>query len=250
MKTILLLLTVILVSTACVVPSSPQLVRGSGDVITEEREVNGFEEIFVSGAGTFIITQGDSESLSIETDDNLMEYIETEVKGNILEIGFSDDIVLSEGKGRKVLEPSDGFVFRISVIDLRVISVSGAARFEIGKLKTDEFRIEFSGAGEINLDDLNARQLEVTVSGAGDIQLAGKVNTQDIILSGLGRYQAFDLESQDAAVTISGAGGAEVWATETLDVVISGAGDVKYFGSPTVNPEISGLGRIQNLGDK
>lgn len=249
-KLFLILVLIFAVTSACIVPFSPRLIKGSGNVIVEERKVSGFDNILVSGAGKVIVTQGNSESLNVETDDNLMEYIETKVKGNTLEIGFTDNTLFSSRKGQAALDPSDGFVFRVNVIDLEAISVSGAAKFEVEKLKTDQLNINLSGAGDVTVDDLNASRLDVVVSGAGDVDLTGKVGVQDLLLSGFGRYQAFDLESQEAAVTISGAGGAEVWVTEILDVTISGAGDVKYYGSPTVTPEISGVGRIQSQGDK
>ena len=249
-KILFVLLLVLFVSTACAIPFGPSLVKGSGKIVVEERDVQNFEQILVTGAGRVIITQGDSESLTIETDDNLMEYIETEVKGKTLEIGFKDGTVLSSGGDQTALEPTDGFIFRINVIDLSSVTVSGAAKIENDKLKTDSLNIILSGAGDINLDDLNTDDLDVLISGAGDIQVVGAVNTQNVRLSGFGRYQGFDLKSQQAVVIISGAGGAEVWVSDTLEVVISGAGDVKYYGSPDVNPEISGLGRIQSLGDK
>jgi hypothetical protein len=236
--------------TACSVPYAPRLVSGSGEIVVEERDVSGFDKILISGAGRVIVTQGDAESLTVETDDNLMKYIETKVVGDTLEIGFTEGTVLSPGGGRRVLEPSQGFIFRIGVADLSAVTLSGAARFEMDKLKTDGLDILLSGAGDIQIDDLNASRLDLQVSGAGDVSMAGSVESQDVRLSGLGKYQAFALESKTAAVFISGAGGADLWVTDDLGVTISGAGDVKYYGSPVVSPEISGLGRIQGLGDK
>lgn len=246
-KVLLIVLVVAAVSSACIPSIRPRMIKGSGDIIVEEREVSGFDQIAMAGMGRIIITQGEEESLTIETDDNLMEYIETRVRGNTLEIDFADDVFLSPGDS---LQPSAGFVFRISVIDLESISVSGAADIKAEKLKADRFEINFSGAGDIQVDDLNAERVVVNVSGAGDVDLTGRVLSQEVNLSGLGRYQAFELESQDASVVISGAGGAELWATDTLTVVISGAGDVEYYGDPSLNRQISGLGRVQGLGEK
>ena len=248
-RIIIIVFVVAVAGTACISPFSPRLIRGSGNVIVEDRDVSGFDKIAIAGVGRIILTQGEKESLSIETDDNLMEYIKTEVKGDTLEIDFTDDIVLSRG-GRDVLDPSEGFTFRISVIELEEVSVSGAADIQAEKLKTDRFSVSFSGAGDIKIDDLNAGRLNVFVSGAGDVEMAGKVDYQEIRLSGFGRYDGFDLESQEADVTISGAGGANLWVTDFLSVTISGAGDVEYYGDPNVDPEISGVGRIQGLGEK
>ena len=249
-KLFLVVLVIAAVTAACAVPFKPRMVRGSGDVVVEDRRVSGFDKILIEGAGKIILTQGSSETLSVETDNNIMEYIKTEVNGDTLEIGFEDNVVFSSGRGRIALDPTDGFIFRISVIDLQAITVSGAADIEAGKLKSDQLDITFSGAGQVSVDDLNVDHLSVLVSGAGDVDMTGKVVSQTVRLSGLGRYRAFDLESQKADVIISGAGGADVWVADYLDVTISGAGDVKYYGDPSVTPEISGIGRIQGLGEK
>jgi len=249
-KLVLVILVIAAVTTACGFPFQSRMVRGSGDIFVDDREVSGFDKISVEGAGRIILTQGKKESLTVETDDNLMEYIKTEVVGDTLVIGFEENVVFSSGRGRIALDPTDGFVFRISVIDLEAISVSGAADIEMDKIKTERLDVSLSGAGQVSVDDLDAGSLNVLVSGAGDVNLVGRVDDQVIRLNGLGRYQAFDLESQEASITISGAGGANVWVTESLYVSISGAGDVKYYGNPSVDPNISGIGRIQSQGEK
>jgi hypothetical protein len=219
-------------------------------VVTEERDVSGFDSVFVSGMGKVIVTQGNEESLTIETDDNLMQYIETKVSAGRLELGFSDDVKFSEDGRGKVIDPSDSIIFHLSLIDLSQINISGAASFEIQELDADRFEIVLGGAGDVRIDSLSATDLVVEVSGAGDIDLAGQVETQDISLDGLGNYDAFDLESQGATVQISGAGSANIWVRDTLNVKISGAGDVDYYGNPSLTESITGAGSINREGDK
>jgi hypothetical protein len=189
-----------------------------------------------------IITQSDKESLTVETDDNLMQYIETQVRGGTLELGFTDDDIL--------LRPSKSIIFRLSVIELTALDSSGAGRFEMDELDADRLEVTLSGAGVIRMDSLSASDLVVTVSGAGNIELAGQVKTQEVNLNALGNYNASDLESQAATVSISGAGSASIWVHDALDVTISGAGNVDYYGSPEVSQNISGVGRVTSQGDK
>ena len=73
----LTLIVLIAASLACAVPFDASTVKGSGNVVTKERDVSGFDKVVVSGLGRVIVTQGDEESLTVETDDNLMQYIET-----------------------------------------------------------------------------------------------------------------------------------------------------------------------------
>jgi len=239
----LALMVVMAASLACAVPFvGIRTIEGSGNVVTEERDVSDFDRVALSGFGEVIITQGDEESLTVETDDNLMRYIETEVRGGTLELGFTDDDIL--------LRPSKSIIFRLSVIDLTALDSSGAGRFEMDELDADRLEVTLSGAGDIRIDSLTATDLVVTVSGAGNIELAGQVKTQEVNLNALGNYNASDLESQAATVGISGAGSASIWVHDTLDVTISGAGNVDYYGSPEVSKNISGVGKVTSQGDK
>ena len=74
---VLLLLGTIFVVTAC----GATIIKGSGNLITETRQVSNFDSIDLSGSGEVIVTQGGSESLTIETDDNVMEHVKAEVVG-------------------------------------------------------------------------------------------------------------------------------------------------------------------------
>ena len=238
---LLALIVLIAGSLACDIPLGVRTIRGSGNVVTEERQVSGFDGVALSGVGRVIITQGGEEALTIETDDNLMRYIETEVRNGTLELRLARNTIPI---------PSQSIIFHVSVVDLTRLDSSGAGSFEIGKLDTDRLKVTLSGAGDIGVDSLYATDLEVAISGAGNIELTGQVEAQEIELSGLGSYNAPDLESRAASVRISGAGSTVIWVLDTLDVEISGAGNVEYFGSPEVTRDISGAGRVTSRGDK
>ncbi len=241
----LTLIALITASLACAVPSISsgiRTIKGSGNVVTADRDVSDFDSVALLGFGRVIITQGDEEALTVETDDNLMQYIETKVRGGTLELGFTEDDLL--------LNPSDSIIFRLSLVDLTALDASGAGLFEIDELDTDRLEVTLNGAGDIKIDSLSATDLVVTVNGAGQVELAGQVKTQEITLSGLGNYVATDLESQTATVRVPGAGSVGIWVLDTLDVTISGAGSVEYFGSPDVTQDISGVGSVTSRGDK
>ena len=63
------------------------LVVGSGNAVTEEREISGVEGVALSFVGDLRITQGDEEKLVITGDDNVLPLITTEVKDGVLTIG-------------------------------------------------------------------------------------------------------------------------------------------------------------------
>ena len=49
------------------------ILDGSGDVISESREVSDFNRVVFGGVGELQLTQGDQESLTVTADDNLLE---------------------------------------------------------------------------------------------------------------------------------------------------------------------------------
>jgi len=217
--------------------------RGSGDLVTETREVSNYDSIALEGSGDVIVTQGGGESLIVETDDNLMEQVETEVRNGTLYLGFETDI---DDRG---FSPTR-LIFTVGVDDLKGLSVSGSGNIESDMIETDSLEATISGSGEILIGEVAADDVTGKISGSGKIDLAGVTATQDVTVGGSGNYRAGDLQSESAEVSVSGSGNATVWATETLDASISGSGSIDYYGNPSVNQSTSGSGDVNNRGDK
>jgi len=243
MKHVYALLVLVLLGLAgCSIATS--VTRGSGNVITESRSVSNFQKVDLAGIGELNITIGDTESLTIEADDNLMPLIKTSVENGTLSIG------LDTARGTIGLNPTKPIRYTLQAKTLDSLVVSGAGNVNLPSVTSDTFEIRTTGAGNITIPQLMATTLTVAITGAGNMTLGGEVQTQDIRLSGLGNYSAGDLKSTNATVTISGAGNATVWASDSLDARLSGAGSVSYYGSPQVTQSISGVGAIRPLGNK
>jgi hypothetical protein len=236
-------------------------VPGSGKVVEEEREVSDFTGVELETLGNLIIELGDEEKLRIEAEDNLLQYIETEVHGGELKIGHRHKVTLV---------PTESIYFYLTVKELDTILVSGAGNVKVPDLEVAEFSLNISGAGDVDMEDLrtnvlevnisgggnvdiedlNADVLKVNISGAGDLYIGdGEVTEQEITISGAGNYKARGLESAEADVRVPGFGSATIRVRDHLEVKISGAGSVKYVGSPTVEEEVSGVGNIEQIGE-
>lgn len=221
-----------------------EVIRGSGNVVTEDRAVSDFNCVSLTGAGDVIITQGEEEALTVETDDNLMGYIKTEVRGRTLILGFTD-----EAK-HKSFRPSKGIKFNLSVKEVAYLELLGAGDIRASSLEAERLEILLRGAGDVDIGSFTAQGLVVRFDGAGDVELAGQVVEQGVFLNGVGNYRAADLESQTAVVEVNGTGRATVWATDTLDVRIPGPGSVEYYGDPQVTKNIPTVGRLVSLGER
>ena len=218
-------------------------VSGSGKIESQTREVQDFLAVSINYPAEVLIQQGKVESVKLETDDNLLPQLSTEVEDGILFIENKEDV------WSKRVNPTERVKITITVKDLNQIEFSSAGNVLVDGLKTDELSLQLNGVGEMMLNDLNVRQLEARLSGAGNIEANGTTQDLDIRISGVGGFDAPKLESQVATVRISGAGSATVNVVDDLTARVSGAGSINYFGSPTLHEDVSGAGSVSRADD-
>jgi hypothetical protein len=192
-------------------------VQGSGTIISETRPINGFSQIEIYMGADLTLTQGDTENLTIEADDNLMPYILTSVRNGTLVI---------EHPANTNLESATPIQVRVGFRSLRDISVFGRSA--------------------ITADDLQLNALSITFNGSGSTRLTGRVDQQEISIRGRADLFNFDLTGREIQLEISGTGRAEVNATERLDVTVAGMGIVHYRGDPVVTRNVSGTATIEH----
>lgn len=202
--------------SGCVVPLNITLdddvhVRGSGRVITVTRAVYDFYAIDASGVATVIVDRAGREAVSITAEDNLVPYLETEVRGGVLHVGVRSGVQVS---------PRRDIVIRVEC-------------FEVSELWA-------SGAVTVDADLGWIEALGVTLSGASSVTVHGTVDRQDVNASGASFYDGRDLDSREARVTVSGASSAFLRVSDELYAVASGASVVRYIGSPWVHAQTSG----------
>lgn len=212
--------------------------RGSGNIIEETRKVSGFDSISVDYPASVFISQGNTESLKVEADDDVLPGLKTEVMNNELRIYYKKD-------GDKRINPTKTIVITITVKDLKAVDFSSAGELTMDGISSDGLDISLSGAGNIDLNDVNVKELSVNMSGAGSMTASGTADDLSLNISGFGDFNGKDLQSKTGSVNISGAGGASVWTEDKLDATISGAGSVDYYGSPdNVTKHINGVGSV------
>lgn len=225
----------ILAISACTHGQIRRTVSGNGDVVTKERNTDSFTGIKVSTGIDVYLKQGNNESLSVEADENLHEYIITEVKSGVLHVYTDANIRRAERK-------------RVYVTMKEVNSVrTSSAGDVIGEtpIKTDRLKLSASSAGNIKLE-VYATDIEADISSSGDITLSGEAETLDVSLSSAGDLNAFDLHVKVADVSASSAGDADINVTEKITARASSAGDINYMGNPKyVDAHSSSAGGIR-----
>jgi len=227
---------VLLIVTAC---EHLPILRGSGVLITETRPVSGFTAIEFDGAGEVEIIQDGTESLVIETDDDVMDYVSAEVRYGILHVHQA----LSSPT------PTELNVI-LHVKELTGISIPGKWSVRAASLQADTLAIRSEDTMSLRIQSLAVDELSVVIGGKGHMEIAGSAVAQTIVISGTGTYHAGDLQSETASLVVSGSGDVTLWTTKTLDMKVEGTCTVDYYGNPVINIAQSRASEIRKLGEK
>jgi hypothetical protein len=212
---------VALALSGCVLPVRVEIdgdltsIRGSGPVVTEARSVPEFDAVVASGALSVVIERSGGEGVRITAEENLIRYVDSEVRGGVLFVGPRSGVSLA---------PRHEILVEIEAFEIEEIHGSGAVAME-------------AWVGWVP-------ELWVTLSGASSLMLQGAADVADVSISGASRYDALDVETLDTRIDASGASSAWVWAERLLDVRASGASHVRFRGNPTLHVQVSGASTV------
>ncbi len=213
MRNLLLLLLLTVLAAGCHHGMRSEI-TGSGKRELQKREVGSFTSITTEGAFNIEITCQKDLGLQVEGDDNVLDYVTSDVSNNVLRI--------KNTKGYSVSEPVK---FKISVPNLEGLSVNGAGRIEIKGMNNEKFEIDSNGAPSISV--------------------SGTTKVVDIDTNGAGKIDTHNLHATRAVVDSKGVSRIDLDVAEQLDVTVSGPSSVYYKGDPVVNKTIHGPGKVE-----
>ena len=215
-------------------------IRGNGKMVTEERNVGSYDEISVSGWFDVELISGEEGRLTLRGEENLLEYIETEVKNGKLQIKNRKGYNLQSSSWK-----SGGILVTVPVEDVSAVSMSGSGDVKgKTKLASDYFELVMSGSGDMELE-IESDEMDVTLSGSGDMDLAGSCGKLQVRVSGSGDVNAYELSAREVDAVVSGSADIKVTASEAIKARVSGSGDIHYRGNPEkIDSKTSGSGDV------
>jgi hypothetical protein len=190
-------------------------VKGSGNIQIEKRDASDFTSVKTGGAITVDIVAQRDFSVEVEADDNLLEHIKTEVKGDTLKI-------YTEGS----ISTRNPIRVRIAMPQIESLDVSDASTGTLTNVKNETLTLDASGASKIKID--------------------GEVKELIVDLSGASRLDAENLKAENVTVDANGASSATVAVLNDLNADASGASTIRYAGEPkNVKKNSSGASSVK-----
>jgi len=233
MKRVIALVFLALLLINC---SKGQVVVGSSNIISQEKQLSAYDRIEVLGSYDVIFTDGEVGKIKIKAPDNTLPLIQTEVSDGLLRI--------DTGKSRyRVKEP---IIIYVPVDSrLKQVVIKGSADIYTEKsLETKALEVDVYGSGDVRLQ-VDASSLALKIDGSGDIRVGGKTDNLSININGSGNVEVPNLKAQKAVININGSGDVSAYVTENVDIFIAGSGDVTIKGNPKkVKRIINGSGRV------
>jgi len=207
--------------TACHVNGFNRI-KGNKYVVTKERTLTkDFTKIDVSQGITVLLTMGSKVLLAVEADENLHEYIKTEVVNGVLKIYTAETI--SKAKSRKVY---------ITAPNVNAIEASSGSKVvSENTLRATNFTVSSSSGANINLT-LKSENVVSKSSSGSYIKLSGRTETHTTKASSGSSIAASDLKSQEAIAGVSSGASIKLNVIEELTAKASSGGGINYKGNP------------------
>jgi hypothetical protein len=244
-----------------ILTSCNALTQRDTSYVTQTYPLQDITHLALGTSGELYLTQGDTESLTIETSESVLPRI---------------NVTNDSGQLTLTVEPDFNFlhtetiIYRLTVKNLNAITlsgsgdifaglltgerldvkVSGSGNLVMDQVTVSEFTTQVSGSGDVQVTDLQADTVETHSSGSSDVTLNGKVETHTLKITGSGQVLADNLETTTILVEVNGSGEALLWAQGALEVEVSGSGEVEYYGNPHVEIIKGEAEDIHSLGMK
>lgn len=200
-------------------------VEGNGKMTSETRNVSDYDQVALTGAMDVELIPGKEGNIKIAAEQNLLEYIETEVKGTRLRISVREGYNLDPSRNHPI-------VITVPFETLDEVSLTGSGDIHASRtILAEDFEIKITGSGDITLP-VEAKYVRARITGSGDITLRGKANDFNCAVTGSGDIHAFEFECKTVDATVTGSGDLEVYASRELRAKTPGSGDIVYKGNP------------------
>lgn len=209
--------------------------RGNGNVVSETRDV--IEEFNIVDAAEGLdvyVTQGKEFSIEVEADENIIEYINTDIKDGTLYVNCEEAI--GRAKSKKI------FVTLPEIIALD--ASSGSDIYGQTVITADKLDLSSSSGADIKVE-VNTQSLTCDASSGADIDVKGKTVNMRANASSGADIDGRDLTAENCIADASSGADISVNATKELTASASSGGDVRYSGNPEIlNKSKSSAGNV------
>lgn len=220
---IIALITITLAISSC----TKDQVSPSDHITKVTKHFDDYNKLDISGPFEVFVTYSEfEESIEIEANDNLHEYILVERNGNTLHIQMKNNT--------QILGSNEVLKAYVTTKYIDEYEAAGLSKIKLQTpAKTSTMEIRLSGLctlqGEIETDKMISR-----LSGNSKLMVTGAANKLDANVTGASEIEHFDFEVNDVDLDLSGSSNASITANGEIKVKATGNSTFYYKGDGIV----------------
>ena len=227
---------------------------------TQVRNVGPFSGISVSGGIKVNFTQGNNQSVVVDTDSDKQKYVITEVKNGILMVAvdykknmnFKKLLVTVEAPELTSAKISSGSLFTgLNTINANdfAIQVSSGANLNADLNVKSTTNLDISSGSSVTLD-VNTKNFEFEGSSGSSATIRGNAENTTFRTSSASSVNAQSLVAKNGNATASSGSTIKMNVSENLNGTASSGASIRYAGNPrniSKDAKISSGGSIKPL---
>lgn len=201
-------------------------IKGSGYILTQQRDTDLFNSIEVSGNISVYMVQGKFQPLTVEADDNLFPYIKTLVRNKTLKIYIPDTINIVKFTHMNIL---------ISIPEIAILRASQGALIEAAPQiwETENVQLEANTRSRIRLA-VHTSNIKAEAKTAAIIELKGKTQTMNAQLKTAAVMYARNFGTKETNIELATGAKAEIWVNDKIAYDLCGNSKLVYKGNPEI----------------
>lgn len=214
----------------CVVMTGCFGTVGSGKDATQTREVGAFKTLSLQSGVQATVTTG-ARAVSVTTDDNLVELVETVVENDTLIVRMKPGVTISTSRGLRATISND-------VIE--GVSASGGAIVTAPATSATTWRGEASGGSTLTLSGVSTTTATFIVSGGSTLNVGGQATDTSITASGGSTVTSTGLVTTKLTVDFTGGSTGRLRASGAVSGSASGGSTLTITGAQSVMIDATG----------
>ena len=212
------------------VPCMAQI-EGNGKVVKEERKVSDFKGVAVNNGINLLLSQGTTEKVVVETDENVLPYIRTDVSDGVLRIGVKGNI--NSTKCMNVY---------VTVKELNSLEAGSGSRIKTeNKIQAGNLKVSAS-SGTNMVAEFDCSNLDVSASSGSSVVISGSAKSIAADSSSGSAVVAPDMKAEKGDISASSGSAVVVQVTKELKANASSGGHITVTGNPSVRDTDSSSG--------
>lgn len=210
-----------------------------GDLVSEQRSLEGFEDVYVDGRVNVVLVQDSLNFAVVDFGENGIAGIESYVENGAL---YIDEINQCDWMRK---------IYPLPLVEVHYTSFSNLYSKSAAEIRFENFFTSDSINIEVN-DAAGSIQLKakcqainiISHTGATDIRAEGTTDELYIYNSSYAPIRAEKMEARIASVHNNSSGDTYVRASEVLNTTIEEDGDIHVFGGPEIRGTQKGVGQV------